>query len=81
VAVASTQPKRLMSTSPPTSLAMAAKKLLAVYGVRAIWDIHLAAAAAHGMGEPDLAASLIKLVEAAEECLLHSSAATPQPNG
>jgi hypothetical protein len=56
----------------------AARKLLATYGIKAIWDMHLAAAAAEEMGEPDLAASLIKLAEAAEECLLHFEA-TRQP--
>jgi hypothetical protein len=34
--------------------------------VKAIWDMHLAAAAAYKMGEPELAASLIKVAEAAE---------------
>ena len=68
-----------MSSSHAKPLEEAARKLLATYGVRAIWDMHLAAAAAHGMGEPDLAASLINLVEAAEECLLHSSSPTRQP--
>ena len=68
-----------MSSSPRTLLEQAAAKLLAVYGVKAIWDMHLAAAAAHGMGEPELAASLINLAEAAEECVMRSSAPTPQP--
>jgi hypothetical protein len=48
----------------------AASKLLALYGVKAIWDIHLVAAAASGMGEPELAASLINLAEAAERQLM-----------
>jgi hypothetical protein len=48
------------------SLEGAASKLLALYGVKAIWDIHLAAAAASGRGEPELAASLINVAEAAE---------------
>jgi hypothetical protein len=55
--------------------------LLALYGVKAIWDIHLAAAAASGMGEPELAASLINLAEAAEGQITrgtpHRSPATP----
>ena len=55
-----------MSRSNGTPLEKAARKLLATYGVKAIWDMHLAAAAAHGMGEPELAASLVHLAEAAE---------------
>jgi len=68
-----------MSSSHATPPEEAARKLLATYGARVIWDMHLAAAAAHGMGEPDLAASLINLAEAAEERLLHSSLPTRQP--
>jgi hypothetical protein len=63
----------MMSKSQKHPLEHVATKLLAVYGVKAIWDLQLAAAAAHGMGEPELAASLIKLVEAAEECLICAS--------
>jgi hypothetical protein len=48
----------------------AASKLLATYGVKAIWDMYLAAAAASGMGEHELAVSLINLVEAAERRLM-----------
>ncbi len=54
----------------PSSLETAASKLLATYGVKAIWDMHLAAAAAYDMGEPELAASLTKLAEAAERRLM-----------
>ena len=43
-----------------------ASKMLAVSGVRAIWDIHLAAAAAHGLGKPALAIALVEIAEAAE---------------
>jgi hypothetical protein len=57
-------------SSHRTSLEKAATKLLATYGVKAIWDVYLAAAAAHGMGEPELAGSLIKLAEAAERQLM-----------
>jgi hypothetical protein len=66
--------------SHPAPLEKAATKLLATYGVKAIWDIHLAAAAADGIGEPDLASSLVKLAEAAERCLMRrSSAPTLRP--
>jgi hypothetical protein len=65
-----------MSSSP---MEKAATQLLATYGVKAIWDIHLAAAAAAGMGEPDLASSLVKLAEAAERCLMRRSAPTLRP--
>ncbi len=43
-----------MSSHPATTkelpLNSAASKLLATLGVKAIWDLHLAAAAAYGMG-------------------------------
>ena len=67
-----------MSSLHRSPLEKAATKLLAVYGRKAIWDMHLAAAAAHGMGEPELATSLINLAEVAEEYLLRSSAPIPQ---
>jgi hypothetical protein len=60
--------------SHPAPLEKAATKLLATYGVKAIWDMHLTAAAAHAMGEAELATSLIDLAEAAERCLLRRSA-------
>jgi hypothetical protein len=40
--------------------------MLALSGVVAIWDAYLAASAAHGLGRPDLAESLINIAEAAE---------------
>jgi hypothetical protein len=43
-----------------------ASRMLALSGVVAIWDAYLAAAAAHGLGTPDLAESLIQIAEAAE---------------
>ena len=43
-----------------------ASRMLALSGVAAIWDAYLAAAAAHGLGTPDLAESLIQIAEAAE---------------
>ena len=43
-----------------------ASRMLTLSGVAAIWDAYLAAAAAHGLGRPDLAESLIQIAEAAE---------------
>ena len=40
--------------------------LLARDGIKAIWDLHLAAAAAKGAGKLDVAASLIEIADAAE---------------
>jgi hypothetical protein len=40
--------------------------MLARKGIVAIWDTHVAAAAAHGLGDFDLAASLVEIAEAAE---------------
>jgi len=40
--------------------------MLAHTGVQAIWDMHVAASAAYGLGRADLAASLIEIAEAAE---------------
>lgn len=45
-----------------------ALQLLDTFGLTAIWDVYLAATAAYDMGKMELAASLIKLAEAAEEC-------------
>ena len=43
-----------------------ASRMLAHNGIAAIWDSHVAAAAAHGLGKHDMAASLIEIAEAAE---------------
>ena len=43
-----------------------ASQMLALSGMVAIWDAYLAASAAHGLGRPDLAESLIQIAEAAE---------------
>ena len=43
-----------------------ASRMLASNGVAAIWDLHLAAAAAKGAGKVEVAASLIEIAEAAE---------------
>jgi hypothetical protein len=40
--------------------------MLAHTGVQAIWDMHVAASAAYGLGRADVAASLIEIAEAAE---------------
>ena len=40
--------------------------MLAHNGIAAIWEAHVAAAAAHGLGKHDMAASLIEIAEAAE---------------
>ena len=51
-----------------SSAEKAALKLLGTFGLKAIWDAHLAATAAYEMGKPELAGSLIELAEAAERC-------------
>lgn len=55
-----------MSRSKSIRIEKAAKKLLAAHGIKAIWDMHLAAAKAHRMGRLKLAASMILIAEAAE---------------
>jgi hypothetical protein len=40
--------------------------MLTRFGVRAIWDTHVAAAAAFGLGKSELADELIEIAEAAE---------------
>ena len=44
--------------------------MLAHTGIAAIWDTHIAAAAAYGLGKPDIAAGLIEIAEAAERLWL-----------
>jgi hypothetical protein len=48
------------------SIEKLAAALLASSGVSCIWHAYTAAATADQMGEPDLAASLLKVAEAAE---------------
>ena len=43
-----------------------APRMLALTGIAAIWDAHVAAAAAYGLGKHEMAASLIEMAEAAE---------------
>jgi hypothetical protein len=40
--------------------------MLAQTGIAAIWDAHVAAAAAHGLGQVEVAVSLIEIADAAE---------------
>jgi hypothetical protein len=40
--------------------------MLARFGVGVIWDTHVAAAAAFGLGKPELADELVEIAEAAE---------------
>jgi len=47
-----------------------ASRMLAQTGIAAIWDAHVAAAAAYGLGKPDIAAELLKIAEAAERLWL-----------
>jgi hypothetical protein len=44
--------------------------MLALTGITAIWDTHVAAAAAYGLGRPDIAANLTEIAEAAERLWL-----------
>ena len=56
-----------------------ASRMLAQTGIAAIWDAHVAAAAAHGLGKPDMAASLIEIAEAAERLWLARSSSFLAP--
>lgn len=47
-----------------------ASRMLARTGIAAIWDAHVAAAAAHGLGQTDIAAELAEIAEAAERLWL-----------
>ena len=49
-----------------------ASRMLARYGMRFIWDTHVAAAAAYGLGKLSIAADLTELAEAAEQLWLQS---------
>ena len=50
-----------------------ASRMLARYGMVFIWDTHIAAAAAYGLGNKVLAEDLIEIAEAAEEVWLQPS--------
>lgn len=58
-----------------------ARSMLTQSGVRAIWDAHLAASAAYGLGRFDMADSLIEIAEAAEREWIRRSEAIPTPAG
>ena len=62
------QPPRLpdISACPCRSLHDPHRRSPAHNGIAAIWEAHVAAAAAHGLGEHELAASLIEIAEATE---------------
>jgi hypothetical protein len=55
-----------MLSEKKSVIELAASKLLAIHGVRAIWDLHGVAAAAYGMGEPEMAEMMTELADAAE---------------
>lgn len=50
-----------------------ASRMLARYGMVFIWDTHIAAAAAYGLGNKVLAEDLTEIAEAAEEVWLRPS--------
>jgi hypothetical protein len=50
-----------------------ASRMLARYGMVFIWDAHVAAAAAYGLGNKALAEDLTEIAEAAEEMCLQPS--------
>ena len=54
----------------PTAAETIASKTLAEHGIAAIWDFQVAAAAAYGLGQFAVAASLIEIADAAEQELL-----------
>ena len=58
-----------------------ASRMLARYGIRFIWEAHVAAAAAYGLGKLSIAADLTEIAEAAEQLLLKEHAGTRSPAG
>jgi hypothetical protein len=50
-----------------------ASRMLTRYGMVFIWDAHVAAAAAYGLGNKALAEDLTEIAEAAEEMCLQTS--------
>jgi len=59
-----------LSVLTETTAEKLASRMLALTGIAAIWDAHVAAAAAHGLGKHDMATSLIEIAEAAERLWL-----------
>ena len=51
-----------------------AAKMLARYGNKFIWDTHVAAAAAYGLGNLRIAEDLLQIAEAAEKLTLETQA-------
>ena len=49
-----------------------ASRMLDRHGLAFIWDSHVAAAAAYGLGDQSLAQDLTEIAEAAEQLLLQS---------
>ena len=58
-----------------------ALKILANEGIRAIWRLHVAAADVYRNGSLTAAASLVEIVEAAEEMLLRAKELTEHLDG
>jgi hypothetical protein len=54
-----------------------APRMLDRNGIAAIWDTHVAAAAAYGLGNREIAADLMEIAEAAERLWLSRTS----PNG
>ena len=57
----------------PSSAEKLASKMLARYGMPFIWEAHVAAAAAYGLGKASIAENLIEIAEAAEQEWLQPS--------
>ena len=57
---------RFPVVTEPTVAEKIASRILARVGIAAIWDAHVAAAAAYGLGKMDAAASLLEIADAAE---------------
>jgi hypothetical protein len=53
----------IAETTPSQKIA---SKMLARYGIAFIWEAHVAAAAAHGLGKLSVARDLTEIAEAAE---------------
>ena len=63
---------------PRAALASTASRMLGKHGLAFIWDAYVAAAAAHGLGNPALADDLIEIAEAAERQWLRRVKAKPE---
>jgi len=66
------QGKRLMIAQREPAQKIAAT-MLARYGMVFIWDTHIAAAAAYGLGNKGIAEDLTEIAEAAEQVWLQPS--------